>query len=92
MKKLFVLQLASFLTLIANAQPAENTFLQVKTANGILQGIDESGVRSFKGVPFAASPVNELRWREPQPVKNWQEYEWLINLVHGLCKGRCLAI
>lgn len=45
--------------------------LQVKTANGTLEGIDESGIRAFKGVPFAAPPVGELRWREPQPVKNW---------------------
>ena len=45
---------------------------QVKTANGTLQGITEkSGIRSFKGVPFAAPPVGNLRWREPQPVKNW---------------------
>ncbi|MGV3587482.1 MAG: carboxylesterase/lipase family protein [Adhaeribacter sp.] len=46
---------------------------QVKTANGVLEGTTEkSGIRSFKGVPFAAPPVGNLRWREPQPVKNWQ--------------------
>ena len=45
---------------------------QVKTANGLLEGITEkSGIRAFKGVPFAAPPVGNLRWREPQPVKNW---------------------
>ncbi len=44
---------------------------QAKTANGILEGIEESGIRTFKGVPFAAPPVGDLRWREPQPVKNW---------------------
>ncbi len=45
--------------------------LQVKTANGILEGVDESGIRAFRGVPFAQPPVGDLRWREPQPVKNW---------------------
>ena len=45
--------------------------LQVKTANGVLEGVDESGVVAFKGVPFAAPPVGDLRWREPQPVQNW---------------------
>ncbi|KAA3439524.1 carboxylesterase/lipase family protein [Rufibacter hautae] len=46
---------------------------QVKTANGLVEGTREkSGIRSFKGVPFAAPPVGDLRWREPQPVKNWQ--------------------
>ncbi|PSR52733.1 carboxylesterase [Adhaeribacter arboris] len=45
---------------------------QVKTANGLLEGTTEkSGIQAFKGVPFAAPPVGELRWREPQPVKNW---------------------
>jgi para-nitrobenzyl esterase len=45
--------------------------LQVKVAAGILEGVDESGVRSFKGIPFAAPPVGDSRWREPQPVKSW---------------------
>ncbi|MEO8886830.1 MAG: carboxylesterase family protein [Mucilaginibacter sp.] len=46
---------------------------QVKTANGVLQGVDEaSGIRSFKGIPFAQPPVGDLRWKEPQPAANWQ--------------------
>jgi para-nitrobenzyl esterase len=50
--------------------PATN---QVKVANGSLEGVTEkSGIRSFKGVPFAAPPVGDLRWREPQPSRNWQ--------------------
>jgi len=46
---------------------------RVKTANGILESSDapKDGVRSFKGIPFGQPPVGELRWREPQPVKNW---------------------
>ncbi|MBV9963365.1 MAG: carboxylesterase family protein [Parafilimonas sp.] len=43
----------------------------VKTANGILEGTDVSGIKTSKGVPFAAPPVGDLRWREPQPVQNW---------------------
>ncbi len=56
----------------ASAQTADKIMLQVKTANGILEGVDESGISSFKGVPFAQPPVGNLRWREPQPAKNWQ--------------------
>ena len=44
---------------------------QVKTAEGILEGKDLSGIKVFKGVPFAAPPVGNLRWQAPQPVKHW---------------------
>ena len=47
---------------------------RVKTANGVLESTTppESGVRSFKGIPFAQPPVGPLRWREPQAPKKWK--------------------
>ncbi len=47
---------------------------RVRIAAGTLEGtIDKtSGIRIFKGIPFAAPPVGDLRWRAPQPVKAWQ--------------------
>ena len=46
---------------------------RVKIANGVIEAATPpgSGVRSFKGIPFAQPPVGPLRWREPQPVRNW---------------------
>ena len=45
---------------------------QVTTAEGILEGKDLSGITVFKGIPFAAPPVGNLRWKAPQPVQKWQ--------------------
>lgn len=63
--------LAAQLGLPALAQTSKDA-PQVKTANGLVEGtIETSGIRSFKGIPFAQPPVGDLRWKEPQPVKNW---------------------
>jgi para-nitrobenzyl esterase len=45
----------------------------VKLDAGLLGASVESspGVRVFKGIPFAAPPVGELRWKAPQPVAKW---------------------
>jgi len=52
---------------ISNAQlPA-----RVKVEGGEIQGIVENGLTIFRGVPFAAAPIGELRWKAPQPVKVW---------------------
>lgn len=45
---------------------------RAQVANGTLEGVAEaSGIRSFKGIPFAAPPVGNLRWREPHAPANW---------------------
>src|SRR5438874_6294296 len=45
---------------------------RVKTANGTVEGTTEpSGIHVFRGVPFAAPPVGDLRWKAPQPVEDW---------------------
>ena len=44
---------------------------QVKVDAGVLQGAVDNGVLSFKGIPFAAPPVGDLRWKPPQPVAPW---------------------
>jgi para-nitrobenzyl esterase len=44
----------------------------VETQCGELEGVFEENLYAFKGVPYAAPPVGDLRWLPPQPVKSWQ--------------------
>jgi len=48
--------------------------VQVRTEAGLVEGIKSADgkVVIFKGIPFAAPPVGELRWKEPQPVAPWK--------------------
>ena len=72
MKKLFLFLSAVLSATFLFAQVNSDTLPpRVTVANGILEGKVESGIRTFKGVPYAAPPVGNLRWREPQPMTNW---------------------
>lgn len=71
MKKIFFLLLTGAV-LSVQAQTISGDMPKVRVANGVLQGATEkSGVHSFKGIPYAQPPVGDLRWKGPQPPKNW---------------------
>ena len=46
---------------------------EVRIDSGIIEGTTSAspGVRVFRGIPFASPPAGKLRWKAPQPVKNW---------------------
>jgi len=43
----------------------------VKTDAGYISGLQENGLRVYLGIPFAAPPIGDLRWRPPAPVTPW---------------------
>ncbi len=44
----------------------------VHLSDGALRGYVQGNITVFKGIPFAAPPVGDLRWRAPQPVAAWK--------------------
>jgi para-nitrobenzyl esterase len=45
--------------------------LVVRTDKGLVRGMDSGGAREFLGIPYAAPPVGQLRWRPPEPAERW---------------------
>jgi para-nitrobenzyl esterase len=45
---------------------------RITIGSGVVEGTTTSaGIRVFRGIPFAAPPVGDLRWKAPQPVPGW---------------------
>jgi para-nitrobenzyl esterase len=64
----FALALVLAWTIVPPAEAAPD----VRIAQGMVAGTTDSGISVFKGIPFAAPPVGELRWRPPQEAPSWQ--------------------
>lgn len=59
---------ALLLVSAALAQPPK----PIKVDGGLLQGTVEDGLTIYRGIPYGAPPIGELRWRPPQPAPKWQ--------------------
>ncbi|HPS03260.1 MAG TPA: carboxylesterase family protein [Candidatus Sumerlaeota bacterium] len=73
-KKLsLVLMFLAFTAGLGLAQSPESVKPEpVTVEGGWVQGTSENGLTIYKGIPFAAPPVGDLRWRAPQPAAQWE--------------------
>lgn len=67
MKRIAVLVAAMAMALSCAKAPEG----QVKVTGGLVQGTVLEDMTIYKGIPFAAPPVGDLRWKAPQPVEAW---------------------
>jgi para-nitrobenzyl esterase len=61
---------------------------RVAIDTGALEGLDSAGVMVFRGIPYAAPPVGDLRWRPPQPPKRWTGVRPASQLGHNCVQHR----
>ena len=45
----------------------------ISVEGGLIQGLRQSGISVYRGIPYAAPPIGELRWRAPRPVVEWED-------------------
>ncbi|MEO7600380.1 MAG: carboxylesterase family protein [Opitutus sp.] len=64
--------LTAILSLFAAALGLAQTPAPVMTESGLVQGVSQPGLTVYKGIPFAAPPVGDLRWRAPRPAAKWE--------------------
>lgn len=68
MRKIFSLFICT--TLLCSCTTGLPTHINVQ--GGTVEGYADNGLTIFKGIPFAAPPLGNLRWKAPQPVIPWK--------------------
>ena len=66
----------------------------IKLDSGLVEGevvSADSGVRVYRGIPFAAPPVGDLRWKSPQPVEKWDGVRTSTQFSAACPQGSALA-
>ncbi|MBN2012032.1 carboxylesterase family protein [candidate division KSB1 bacterium] len=71
-KNLFLFLLVCLLLISVSCSQSNNPVLTIE--GGKIVGVETptKGVIAYKGIPFAAPPLGDLRWKEPQPVIPWE--------------------
>jgi para-nitrobenzyl esterase len=80
--KLTTLVIIAHMIITMSVAPRAQSSTVAKTATGNVRGSVADGVVSWKGIPFAAPPVGQLRWRAPQPVASWTGVRDAVDYQH----------
>ena len=67
----YLVAICSFVVTQFNCAQAGQADDPVRLKSGLIKGLHMDGVRIYKGIPYAAPPVGDLRWRPPQPAASW---------------------
>ncbi|HZX08416.1 carboxylesterase/lipase family protein [Kribbella sp.] len=78
------------LTAEAGTNPAATSPV-VATGNGIVRGVAVDGTAAFRGIPYAAAPTGELRWRAPRPAASWPGVRDATKYAPGCPQGAGIA-
>jgi para-nitrobenzyl esterase len=86
MKRFLILPLI----LLCACAMAQTAFKVVKTDAGQISGSvnGDGSVNIFKGIPFAAPPVGDLRWKAPQPVTPWTDVKACTEFAKSPVQGK----
>jgi para-nitrobenzyl esterase len=68
--RIIVMSLAALLA--GGSTAAQTNAPPVLTSHGFVRGVVENDLTVYRGIPFAAPPVGDLRWRPPQPAEKWE--------------------
>jgi len=75
-----IMLLTALIVLAAHASYAQLP-ARVKVEEGWIHGVVEDSLTVFRGVPFAAPPVGQLRWKAPQPVRSWEGVKQAVHFA-----------
>ena len=71
MQKLSIGAALALSAVLSAGSPAQAQISEVNVTGGRVAGVAANGIVAFKGIPFAAPPVGELRWKATQPLRAW---------------------
>ena len=75
------------LAMIAAALCADEMTAAVKVEGGLVQGAVEGNLTVYRGIPFAAPPVGDLRWRAPEPAAKWEGVRQAVKFGPSCVQG-----